>query len=381
MKSTPLSIAASLLGLLIAVTACFSQARSPTGTIPDLSGKILTVTGPIEPSELGPTLMHEHLFIDYSGGNRVVEKATGIGAYDQPVSLKNLSALRAGLVNSRDNLLITDTDLTIREVSEFQRWGGRGIVDVTSIGLHRDPEALLRVANATGLKIVMGGGFYVSAYHPPDMKNRSVEDLAELIIRDIAEGAEGTRVRTGIIGEVGVQGVVLEESEIKSIRASARASRATGAPISFHHGGRDEAKFRTLDIVVEEGGDPSRVIIGHAHHIAAQVPYMKRLLERGVYLQFDLFGEVIPRLGRIHDAQVIEGILALIQAGYGDRILVSQDVCTKIQLKKYGGMGFSYVMEFVLPEMRRLGITQEQIHKIMVENPRRILTFAAPKQP
>jgi phosphotriesterase-related protein len=237
------------------------------------------------------------------------------------------------------------------------------------------------VANATGLKIILGGGFYVSAFHPPDMDKRTVEEMTELIIDDITRGAEGTRVRTGIIGEVGVQGAVLEVNEIKSIRASARASRATGAPISFHHGGRDEAKFQTLDIVEEEGGDLSRVIIGHANHIAGQIPYMKRLLERGVYLQFDLFGEVIPRLGRIHDAEVIAGIRALIEAGYGDRILVSQDVCTKTQLKKYGGMGFSYVMEFVLPEMRRLGVTEEQIYKIMVDNPRHILTFATPKQP
>ena len=106
---------------------------------------------------------------------------------------------------------------------------------------------------------------------------------------------------------------------------------------------------------------------------------MKRLLERGVYLQFDLFGEVIPRLGRIHDRDVVDGILQLCEAGYADRILVAQDVCTKSQLKAYGGVGFSYIMEFVAPELRRRGLTEAQTRLILVENPRRILTFDKPR--
>src|SRR5262245_60594220 len=123
MRSTWL-ISSTGLGLLLG-SALFSQTQKPTRRIPDLTGKILTVTGPIDPAELGPTLMHEHLFLDYRGGNRVVATATDVGAYDQPVSLKNLSIIRAGLVNNGDNLLLTDVELAIKEVSDFQQWGGR----------------------------------------------------------------------------------------------------------------------------------------------------------------------------------------------------------------------------------------------------------------
>ena len=106
---------------------------------------------------------------------------------------------------------------------------------------------------------------------------------------------------------------------------------------------------------------------------------MKRLLERGVYIQFDLFGEVIPRLGRIHDYEVIQSIVQLVQDGHAERLLLSQDVCAKTMLRTYGGMGYSYVMEFVLPELRRLGAPDKAIRQIMVENPRRILTFVKPR--
>ena len=139
-----------------------------------------------------------------------------------------------------------------------------------------------------------------------------------------------------------------------------------------------EEKFKVIDAIAAEGADVGRVIMGHSNSIAANVPFMRRLLERGVYIQFDTLGRVGSRLGGVDDGKVAIGIVELIKAGYGDRILLSQDVCHKIELKKYGGTGYSYVLEFVVPELTRLGVTAEQIHSILVENPRRVLTFAAP---
>ena len=345
--------------------------------IPDISGKILTVKGPVDPATFGPTIMHEHVLLDYRGKRREGLTATEAAFYEEPVSLRNLSRLRSWVSPNADNLILGDVDVAIREVLEFKRWGGSGIVDCTSIGLGRDPTGLLQVSNTTGLHIVMGAGWYTRSFHPPDMESRSVEDLTDVIIRDITVGAKGTGVRSGIIGEVGVARGI-HPHELKSARAAARASRATGAAISFHHAGHGEEKFTVLDLVASEGVDLNRVIIGHANHIATDIPYMKRLLERGVYLQYDLMGEVIPRLGRVHDYDTVRSIVQLIRDGYADRLLLSQDVCTKTMMKTYGGMGFSFVMEFVLPELRRLGAPEEALHQIMVENPRRVLTFAKP---
>ena len=97
-----------------------------------------------------------------------------------------------------------------------------------------------------------------------------------------------------------------------------------------------------------------------------------------VFIQFDTLGRPDGRLGGVDDGKVARGIVELIEAGYADRVLLSQDVCNKIQLKKYGGTGFSYVLENFLPALRDLGVEEEDIHKMMVENPVRALTFAAP---
>ena len=153
---------------------------------------------------------------------------------------------------------------------------------------------------------------------------------------------------------------------MKSVRASARASLATGAPILFHSGGHREEKFTVLDAIASEGLDLSRVIIGHA---PADLLLARRLLERGVYLQFETIPPYLARLGNI---------IQLIHEGWAHRLRFAHDVCQKQQLKTYGGWGYSFVMEFVLPELRRRGVTDDQIEKIMVENPRRVLTFAPP---
>ena len=374
--------------LLAAAGAGSIRAGETVPPIPNLAGKILTVLGPVDPAEIGSTVMHEHIFIARVRSTaRITRPPSDLALCEQTISLQNLSAFRYYSVfpdrDCRNNFFdLTDLNDAITEVSEFKRMGGSAIVDVSNIGLGRDPSALAQVARATGLHIVMGAGWYEKRFQPPDMDRRTVEELTEVIIRDITVGAEGTRIRSGVIGEVGVNGDPVEPNELKSIRASARASRATGAPISFHGGGHQEEKLAVLDAVEAEGVPAGRVIFGHSKRLLDNETLMKRLLERGAYLQFDTLGysEALAgsRLGALDDRGVAQGIVKLIEQGWVDRILLSQDVCTKLQLKKYGGRGYSYIMEFFLPALRQLGVTDAQIRKLMVENPRRILTFAAP---
>ena len=369
----------ALVVLQVSPSAGTNQEATATG-IPNLAGKVLTVVGPVDPEVLGQTIMHEHIFIDFQNpvARANISRATDMGLHLAPVSLDVLSEVRFRRIPNRDNLYLTDFGEAIDEVMEFKRHGGQTIVDVTSIGLGRDPHALQQVSQTTGLSIVMGAGWYQKQFHPADMDNRTIEELTDVIVRDIVVGAQGTSVRSGIIGEVGINGNPLTANEMKSIRASARASRITGAAISFHVGGRGEEKFTVLEAVAAEGADLRRVIMGHSNSIADDLPFMKRLLERGVFIQFDTLGRPDGRLGGVDDGKVARGIVELIEAGYADRVLLSQDVCNKIQLKKYGGTGFSYVLENFLPALRDLGVEEEDIHKMMVENPVRALTFAAP---
>jgi phosphotriesterase-related protein len=107
------------------------------------------------------------------------------------------------------------------------------------------------------------------------------------------------------------------------------------------------------------------------------------LLDRGVFIEVDYLGVIYGAGGILtggrNDRAVADGVMEMIKAGYVDQILVSHDICTKQQLKKYGGTGFSYISEYFLPELRRLGASEADIHKIMVDNPRRALTFVEPK--
>lgn len=376
------AFAASLVGVLVAgLTLVAGQARTPPGQIPNMAGKILTVTGPIDPAALGPTLMHEHIFIDFQNPvtRAAISRTTDVSVHLAPVALVNLSDIRYRGVPNRDNLYLTSLNEAINEVMDFRRRGGGAIVDTTSIGLGRDPLGLVQVANATGLQIVMGAGWYQKQFHPTDMDRRTVEQLTDVIVHDITVGAEGTLVRSGIIGEVGVEGLPLTENEMKSVRASARASRVTGAAVTFHRGGDREEKFAALDAMAAEGTDLHRVIMGHSNSIAVDMPFMKRLIDRGVYLQFDTLGRPRTPLGGVDDFKVASGIAELVKAGYADRILLSQDVCTKLHEKAYGGTGFSYVVEYFLPVLRELGVSDADIQKMMVENPRRVLTFVAPR--
>ena len=356
----------------------------------DMTGKVLTVNGPIELGDLGTTIMHEHLFIALLKQVAPDENTptSDLALWDQKLTLENLHLARERKP-ILDNWVLSDEKLAIDEAMEYRKLGGDTMVELTSTGIHRDPIAMLRVSNATGLNIIMGCGWYQKLYHPADMDDLTVKDMSEEMVRDITVGVGDTGVRSGIIGEVGVQGDPIEPNEVKSIRASVRASRATGAAISFHLGGKGREKFQTMAIMDEEGVDRSRVIFGHSDGSAADVPLLLELLEHGVYIQFDNMGRVgvpldlTPRdegigLTLALTAMVADAIPKLIDAGYPDRILLSQDVCTKVQLKTYGGTGYSYLLETFLPHLRSRGVSEEHIQMMMVENPKRALTLTEP---
>ena len=363
------------------------------GPIPNIAGQAMTVNGLVDPGHLGSTIMHEHLFIEL-WRDKVPAFDTPVTEsllWDEKLTIENLH-LAHRRQHIKDNYILSDEDMIIAETMQFKKRAGSTIVDVTSMGLGRDPQALQRVSIATGLNIVMGAGWYQKAYHPDNMDQLTVEEMADKIVGDVIVGVGDTGVRSGIIGEVGINGEPLTPNEIKSLRASARASRVTGAAITLHRGGAGRERLETMSILGEGGADLSRVIFGHSDEIAGDLPLMLELLSHGVYIQFDLLGRVgVPLrfhpdgddLGSLNTsastAAVADAIPQLIEAGHADRILLSQDVCTKMQLKAYGGTGYSFILERFLPEMRSRGVSEEHIKMMMVQNPARVLTFAEPK--
>lgn len=366
------------------------------GAIPNMAGHVLTVRGPLSPDQLGMTLMHEHLFVDLrkthlphainvelEGRTEPILTtedfpATQLAVYEAKVQLGNLHIAR-DMGPIADNYVLADEDVAAKEILEFKNLGGSTVVEVTSIGLKRAPESMRRVSERTGLNIVMGTGYYHSVYHPEDMDDRTVEELTNEIVADIVTGVGDTGIRSGIIGEVGVNGDPLGPNETKSIKAAARASRLTGAAISFHRGGTGRERLETLNILGEEGANLDRVVLGHSDEIAEDPDLMIELLERGVYLQFDLLGRATT-LTESPTSLAAKAIPELLGAGFENRLLLSHDVCLKVHLQHYGGAGYSFIPEKFLPHLRENGVTRLQTEKMMVENPARILPFDPPSQ-
>jgi phosphotriesterase-related protein len=353
--------------------------RGVAPAIPNLAGKILTVAGPIDPSAAGQTLMHEHIFIDFKAPPPMMPPPAGISVLKpaQPAPEPPPAPAPGGRTGrGGGGGGLTDYEESLAEITEFKKIGGGTIVDVTNFGLTRDPEALLRVSKASGLNVVMGAGWYQKALHPPDMSERTVEELTAIVVRDVTIGAQGTSIRSGIIGEVGINGNPLIENELKSIRASARAARLTGAPMLLHSFAPPAEMMQALDIIASEGVDLTRVVMGHSgRDISATKPF----LDRGVYIEWDYMGQANQMTSERAD-QIAATIASVINAGFADKVLVAHDICTKPQLKRNGGGGYTYISTMIVPALKAKGIGDDTIRKILVDNPRRALTFVAPQQ-
>ena len=164
---------------------------------------IRTVKGDISPEDLGTTLCHEHLRIELKKiFQEPADRKNFERAYSH-VTLENLGWVRAHYINNLDNLGLYEEQLVVDEVSLFKEAGGSTLVEVTPVDIGRNPESLLRIAEATQLNIVMGSGYYVFGTHPADLKVRSEDSLAEEMVNDIRQGVGDTGIQSGIIGEIG----------------------------------------------------------------------------------------------------------------------------------------------------------------------------------
>ena len=254
-------------------------------------------------------------------------------------------------------------------------------MDTTSATIARDPLAYARISRATGLNVVMGSGYYVSVSHPPDMADRTVESMAEEIVRDVTVGVGETGIRSGVIGEVGCS-VPLHPDERRSLVASGMAQRETGAAITLHAGGALGHKREILAALREGGADPGRVIFGHSDGFVDREG-LRMLAEEGCYIQLDVFGwedtsveRALPGFRFVNDQERLGSIAWLAEMGHIDRVLVSQDVCQPWQYVRGGGKGFAHILENIVPRMRRLGLSGEDVRRILVDNPARALAIA-----
>jgi phosphotriesterase-related protein len=345
------------------------------------AGQVQTVLGTIAPDAMGVTLPHEHLLIDFKVMFSEPAAATDKGRAWEPVSLANLGWVRQNFNANLDNLRLTDEQVAADEIRLFKHAGGSTVVDPTPATLARDPLALARIARATGLNVVMGSGYYVAASHPPDMDARRVDDLAREMIRDITVGVGDTGVRSGLLGEIGTTHP-WTENEKKVLRAAIAAQRETGAPLMIHPGRHPGMPMEIAELVQKEGGDVRRTIMCHIDRTIADVRAVIDLAQTGLWLEYDLFGmensyyPYNPSFDMPNDGGRMAHVLALMEAGHGQRLLLSHDIAYKTSLVKYGGYGYHHLLVNVVPRLRAKGVDDAGLRRLLVENPQRAFAFA-----
>lgn len=346
-----------------------------------VQGMVQTVLGPVRPEDLGPTMMHEHLICDARQRRLPPPPHLGEAFAQAPVT----PTLRAELVfnpfTNLDDMVLGGEETAIVELGYYRRSGGGAIVEATTNGLSRDSAALRRIAEATGVHLTMGTGYYAYMTHPADIDDRTEDSLFEEMVREIEVGVDG--VKAGHIGELGCEGVT--DNELKVLRAAARAQRRTGAMLLVHQIWRpgDRSRLRLIaDTIETSGGDLRRTVVSHLDRTGSDTDLQEELLERGLTIQYDGFGyenchsewEREPP----QDVRRIGDFKRLIDRGWLHQLVLAQDICLKTMLRAYGGHGYAHILDRVIPGFHAFGVTDEQLHVMLVETPARLLAFALP---
>lgn len=304
---------------------------------------VRTVAGDVPSGSLGRTYCHEHLINDPG------EHFTG-GDVD---------------------LVLDDERLALRELEHFQDAGGGALVECTTEELGRDPAALRRLSEGSGVHIVAVTG-HITPQHwrgVVPVEQRGEDELAERFISDLTRGMDGTEVRAGAI-KVGTSEGEILPAEHRVIRAAAAAQRATGAPITTHTTAGTVA-LEQVAALEAAGADLSHVCVGHLDRRLRWDEHLS-LAEAGVYLGYDCLGKTKYE----PDERRIEFIVRLVDAGFGDRVCLGGDMARRSYLEAWGGSrGYRWILKEFLPRLHEAGLNEDVVQGFVIDNPARHLSW------
>jgi phosphotriesterase-related protein len=310
-----------------------------------------SVNGPIDLEELGRTLIHEHF--------RATDEATRFQfphLYDEQA----------------------EWDAALSDANAVKGHGIRTVVEPSAMFLQRDARFSKRVADETGLQVILATGVYTYEHLPQPLLNRSEDQIAEIFVHDIENGIQGTAVKAAFIKCAADEPGVTPNIE-KIHRAAARASKQSGRPIMAHSHPKSGTGLEQMRIFDEEGVEPSKVQIAHTGD-TDDLDYIERLLDTGCWIGMDRYGLDLFLPTEQRNATT----LALLEKGHADRMFLSQDWCStldwfppevaeQLQATTVPDWSMTFLFEKVIPELRELGMTEEQLDQMMVENPKRWL--------
>jgi phosphotriesterase-related protein len=314
---------------------------------------VQTVTGPVPADRLGPTLMHEHLTVGYGGWES--------------------DTLRPGPTAAERYAIC------VERIRELQALGYRTLVDPCPNDLGRDVELMAKVAQATGFQIICATGLYKEAeggvpyWRMQGRYASSLDAMTELFVHELTEGIGRTGVRAGIL-KVATGPGRMSDYERTVFEAAAKAAVLTGAPITTHP---DEGTIGDVQqgVLTAAGVPAHRIVIGHSCGTSDHAYHM-RIARGGSYLGFDRFGLEI-----LHpDAERVAALLRVLQAGGGDRVVVSHDSVWCWRGEPLPRAMLAQATEIwnpthfsrrIVPQLREGGASEAQIDALLEGNPRR----------
>jgi len=363
-----------------------------------MTQRIMTVRGPIGPTELGFTSMHEHILVDLAKcyRERFQKMLPGSTQFpDGPFTMEDRSTLRHAMLMSSENLRLDDEATAAGEVTDFKGAGGSAIVETGAPGIRtwEDVVAFRRISEQTGVHIVACTGLYAEDSWPERFRDLTQDQYADFVRGEITNGIGDSGIRPGQI-KVAYEGST--ESADAYLRAAAGVSRESGLSLQVHVGltlSNDLMRSSFLPLLYGSGCVPERTLICHVENwlgplqvanlvrdpqsVPRDLTLHREVLDRGFNLCFTLFGAEwdTEGLGVAHrpDWFYMAGMLPLIEEGYAGQLFVGHDVFTKSQTRRGGGEGFTRIPRFVVPTLRRCGVSEDDLQRITVDNPARLL--------
>jgi phosphotriesterase-related protein len=273
---------------------------------------------------------------------------------------------------------LDDEQAAIWELLAYHEAGGRTLVELTVYGIPgRDLAMIQRISHRTGVHVILGTGWYTEPFYPPEVHDLTIEKLAALLVHNLARGFEDTGFRAGIIGEIGTRTGVISYPEEKVFRAAALAHHETGAAITTHTE-NGELAMEQVRLLRSLGVPPERIVIGHLDNRIDRV-LLEAVAAEGVYVEFDGIGQdyysEVRRVKFPDDEERVTEIAHILERGYLQQVLLSSDICRQRHLRKNGGFGYDHVLRRFVPMLLSRGLTREQVHTMLVDNPRRVLGF------
>ena len=355
-----------MLGMSAAAAALPSVAFPQSATFP--RGTVIrTILRDYAPEELGngATLFHEHMSLAPDFLTRFAAAAAATRAINGPPAGARAGGAGGGggpAPAPSGPFFMQDVDLMSEELSIARREGIACIVDAGHPDMGRDMNFLRQISMKSGLPIVAAAGFYTQPFYPKEISTMSEEQIFQAVMKQVDSDP------IGAFGEIGSWDEITAD-ERKVFRAIGKAHVATNIPIFTHTGIPGKSALEQLDILEDAGVKPDRVVIGHLGNLVdASVYVQKAICRRGAFVGFD-------RQGGNGDAQQVPMVLALIEAGFADHLMFSADTSNANSMKRNKGDGYAKTLTVFVPKLKSAGVSDDVLHRIMVDNPRRFLAF------